>query len=154
MVVFRFTTTAIMTTVAIAIIARMMSPIATRTPTISGERVVPGSLGVTLRAGLVVAVTEGVGMAGNVFCADVVAAENALWIDVAAEGVVVAVERVAPGLMGVALCAGVVVAVIGGVGVITESVGVAVKVPSTLNWISADCSVPSILQVYVPESDS
>ena len=143
-----------MTTVAIAIIARTMSPIATRTPTISVERVAPGSLGVTVCAGLVVAVTEGVGMAGNVFCADVVAAENALWVGVAAEGVVVAVERVAPRLMGVALCAGGVVAVIGDVGVVTESVGVAGNVPSTLSWTSADCSVPSILQVYVPESDS
>ena len=25
---------------------------------------------------------------------------------------------------------------------------------STLSWTSVDCSVPSILQVYVPESDS
>ena len=145
--------TAIITTVAIAIIARMMSPIATRTPTISGERVAPGSLGVTLCAGLVVAVTEGVGIAGNVFCADVVASENALWIGVAAEGVVVAVEGVAPGLMGVAYCSGVVVAVIGGVGMVTESVGLAGNTPSRLSWTSADCSVPSILQVYVPESD-
>ena len=79
------------------------------------------------------------------------------------------VERVAPGPMGVA---GVVVVVIEGVGVagvvvvvtegvgvagvvvvVTEGVGVAGNTSSTLSWTSADCSVPSILQVKVPESD-
>ena len=59
----------------------------------------------------------------------------------------ISVERVAPGPMGVALCVGVVMAV-------TEGVGMAGNTPSTVSWMSADCSVPSILQVYFPESDS
>ena len=58
-----------------------------------------------------------------------------------------AVERAAPGSIGVVLCVGVAVTV-------TEGVEVAGNTPSRLSWISADYSVPSILQVYVRESDS
>ena len=144
--------------VAIVINARVMSPITTRTPMISVERGPPGPLGVTLcvgvgvvvavfegvggagKVGVVVTVSEGVGVAGNVFCMGV--AVDGMFVPVT-EGVVVAEN---------ALCVG--IASVGVAMVVTASVEVAGNTSSTLNWTLADCSVPSILQVYVPESDS
>ena len=144
--------------VAIVINARVMSPITTRTPMISVERGPPGPLGVTLCAGVVVAVSEGVGVAGNIFCTGVVVAvfegvgvaENVFCMGVAVDGVVVPVTE---GVIVAenALCVG--IASVGMAMAVTVSVEVAGNTSSTLSWTSADCSVSSILQVKVPESD-
>ena len=138
--------------VAMVINARVMSPITTRTPMISVERGPPGPLGVTLCTGVVVAVFEGVVVAGNIFCVGVVVAVfegvgvagNVFCMGVAVDGVVVPVTEgvvVAENALCVGIASeGVAVAVTGGV-------GVAGNTPSTLSWTLADCSVPSILQV-------